>query len=252
MVEEELAGGNASGAVVRVGDTVRKPWTASTASVQRFVDGLRDAGVDAAAPLGRDDEGRQVLEFVPGRLAIDGRRLSRAELQRVGSMVRQIHDASQNFTPDPDDVWETAIAAPGDDLVCHNDLAPWNLIIGERWVFIDWDASAPSTRLWDLAYAAQAFALNDPARSVRQSARDLRAFVDGYRAGPALRADLPMAMTQRTAAMYDLLRSSHAAGNEPWASMFTGGHGEHWSAAGRYVTAHQKEWLAALTRPERR
>ncbi|WP_407645311.1 phosphotransferase [Brevibacterium pigmentatum] len=32
----------------------------------------------------------------------------------------------------------------------HGDLTPWNLLLGERWVFIDWDSAAASARLWDL------------------------------------------------------------------------------------------------------
>ena len=249
MVGRELAGGNTSGAVVRVGDTVRKPWTTSTPSVTRFVKALRAAGIDAPAPVGRDEVGRQILEFVPGESADDTGPLSRAALRRVGSIVRSIHDASASFVRHDDDVWETAIASPGDELVCHNDLAPWNLIVGERWTFIDWDAAAPSTRLWDLAYAAQAFALNDVTRSVDESAGDLRAFVDGYRADSTMRARLPHTMGQRAEAMYHLLSSSHTAGVEPWASMFTAGHGEHWDAVVRYVKGHEDDWLRALTLP---
>jgi len=175
--EEALAGGNAGGAVVRIGDTVRKPWTAAAPSVVSFVEHLRESGVDAPAPLGRDDEGRQVQEFVPGRLAMDADPLTLSELHRVGEMVRAIHDASAAFVPPPGAVWETAIPAPAAELVCHNDLAPWNLMVGDRWLFIDWDASAPSTRLWDLAYAAQAFTLNDPGprrRGRRPGARGIR------------------------------------------------------------------------------
>lgn len=245
--EEPLPGGNASGnTVVRIGDTVRKPWSASTPSVVAFIEALRAAAVDAPAPRGRDAEGRQVHEFVPGILAIDAPPLSPAELHRVGGMVRAIHDASARYSPPVDAIWETAIPAPGADLVCHNDLAPWNLLIGDRWVFIDWDASAPSTRLWDLAYSAQAFTLSDPARDPDHAAADLAAFVDGYGADERMRRLLPDAMAERTAAMYDLLRRSHAAGAEPWASMFTAGHGAHWSAADAYVRAHRDAWAAAL------
>ncbi|MEW1834619.1 phosphotransferase [Microbacterium sp. NPDC079995] len=245
--EEPLAGGNASGTVVRIGDTVRKPWAASTSSVVAFVHALRAAGVDLPEPLGCDESGRQVLEYVPGELAIERGRMAASELRRVGAMVRAIHDASAAYTAPSDAVWETAIAAPGAELVCHNDLAPWNLVIGDdRWVFIDWDAAAPSTRLWDLAYATQAFTLNDTSVAPHVAATSLAAFVDGYGADVELRRALPEAMVQRTAAMHDLLRRSHDIGVEPWSSMFVHGHGEHWRHVEVYVEQHRRVWTAAL------
>ena len=248
MDEQALTGGNATDAVVRVGDTVRKPWTAATPSVTAYVEALRAAGVDAPKPMGRDERGRSVQEFAPGRSAMGVDPLSPADLRRVGSMVRRIHDASAGFVPPPGAVWETAIPAPGEELVCHNDLAPWNLIVGDRWVFIDWDASAPSTRLWDLAYAAQAFTLNDATAPPETAAARLAAFIDGYGADPDLRESLPQAMVDRTAAMLDLLGSSHRGGREPWASMYVSGHGAHWSAALHYVERHRSHWSATLTR----
>lgn len=244
--ERVLSGGNASGEVVIAGGTVRKPWTIATAHVHEFMAAVRAAGVDVPGTLGRDDRGRQILEYVPGRLAIDAGPLTRAELRRVGAMVRAIHDASEAFVAKPDASWQTAIAAPGAELICHNDLAPWNLIIGERWVFIDWDAAAPSTRLWDLAYAAQAFALNAVERSPEVAALELAAFVGGYGAESALRAALPEAMEHRTAAMLELLRVGHERGDEPWASMFAQGHGAHWARVTRYVADHRAVWARAL------
>ncbi|MGR0321159.1 phosphotransferase [Agromyces sp. ZXT2-3] len=243
--ELQLEGGNASGEVVRVGSTVRKPWTRASGSVHAFMEAVRAHGVDAPAPLGRDEQGRQVIEFVPGRLAMHAN-LSRTDLHRVGAIVRTIHDASVDFVPASDAVWQTAIPAPGAELVCHNDLAPWNLIIGDRWVFIDWDAAAPSTRLWDLAYAAQAFALSDVTRPPHDAADDLAAFVDGYDADITLRDELPSAMHRRATAMLDLLRSGHETGREPWASMFADGHGDHWAAVTKYVAGNQPVWSAAL------
>lgn len=245
--EEALAGGNASGAVVRIGDTVRKPWTTATPSVTAYVHALRAAGVDAPEPLGRDERGRQILEFVPGELAIERGPMSPRDARRVGAMVRAIHDASAAHPVPEGSVWATAIPAPGADLVCHNDLAPWNLVLsGDRWVFIDWDAAAPSTRLWDLAYGAQAFTLNDTSIPPHIAADALAAFVGGYGADDALRRALPEAMVARTTAMHDLLRRSHEAGVEPWASMFTAGHGRHWRAVTDYVREHRQVWAAAL------
>ena len=77
-------------------------------------------------------------------------------------MVRAIHDASHSLDADELGLGPALIPAEQPDWVCHGDLTPWNLLIGERWVFIDWDGAAASTRPWDLAYSAQAFTLNDP------------------------------------------------------------------------------------------
>ncbi|GAA1251540.1 Ser/Thr protein kinase RdoA (MazF antagonist) [Microbacterium phyllosphaerae] len=246
--EYELSGGNASGPVVKVGDTVRKIWTAATPGVHALMVHVHERGVDVPSPLGRDDTARQIIEYVPGSLAIDASPLTHDELHRVGAMIRAIHDASEDFSPPADITWETAIAAPGADLVCHNDLAPWNLIVGDRWVFIDWDAAAPSTRLWDLAYAAQSFALSEVDASPARAAAGLRAFVDGYGADLELRRRLPSAMHRRAAAMLDMLTAAHEEHREPWASMFADGHGSHWAAVVDYVGTHRAVWLDALTR----
>jgi Ser/Thr protein kinase RdoA (MazF antagonist) len=243
---EQLAGGNASGAVVRIGSTVRKQWTEATPSVHAYLRSLRAAGIDVPAPQGRDELGRQIVEFVPGALALDAARLTLDDLRRVGAMVRSIHDASETFIAAPDAVWQSAIPAPAAELVCHNDLAPWNLVMGERWVFIDWDAAAPSTRLWDLAYAAVGFALSRVDLAPEEAAADLAALIDGYGADDALRAALPEAIGVRAEAMSALLTTAHAEHREPWATMFAEGHGDHWSAVVAYARAHRELWRAAL------
>ena len=128
----------------------------------------------------------------------------------------------------------------------HNDLAPWNLIIGDRWVFIDWDGAGPSSRVWDLAYAAQAFTLSDASEVPEVAATRLAALIDGYGADQNLRQQLPGTMVLRARAMYELLHSSHRSGREPWASMFASGHGRHWHTATEYVERHQQVWSRAL------
>jgi hypothetical protein len=206
--------------------------------------------VDVPRHLGRDEDGRQVVEFVPGTLALHSEPLSLAGLSRVGGIVRAIHDASAGFTAPADAGWDTLIPAPstppGDELVCHNDLAPWNLLVGDRWVFIDWDGAGPSTRLWDLAYAAQSFTVGDVTADPDGSAQRLAAFVAGYDPDDGLRAELPTAVGERAAAMHELLRTSHAAGREPWSSMYADGHGAYWQAATDYARRHRLVWAQAL------
>ncbi|WP_125617106.1 hypothetical protein [Specibacter cremeus] len=54
--EEELAAGNTSGSVVRVCDTVRKPWIDITDMVQSYLEVLRSPGV--YVPTSRPRRGR--------------------------------------------------------------------------------------------------------------------------------------------------------------------------------------------------
>ncbi|MCW2792079.1 MAG: aminoglycoside phosphotransferase [Nocardioides sp.] len=244
---QALTGGNASAGVVRVGDTVRKPWLPSTERTVAYLLALRDRGIDVPEPQGRDDAGRFVLEYVPGTMAIDRDPLDAELLRRIGALVRAIHDASVGL-PVPDD-WGVLIPAERADLLCHNDLASWNLVIGdERLVFIDWDAAGPSTRLWDLAYAAISFGHLFPPDEPDAAAGRLAAFIDGYAPDDTLRTALPTAMARRARAMHRLLRRSHERGEEPWASMYLNGHGEHWDQAADYVAEHDRAWRKAIDR----
>ena len=243
--EHELTGGNTSGTVVRVGNTVRKPWADDTSLVHSYLASVRSRGVDAPRALGRDESGRQIVEYVEGTIALDQMPLGAVDLLRVGRMVRQIHDASESI-PLPAE-WNTLLPADDPNLMCHNDLSPWNLVIGERWVFIDWDGAAPSTRLWDLAYAAQTFGMLNEGEPVASAAVRLRAFVDGYGADASLREALPTTMEKRTEAMFELLRSSNETGLQPWAAMYTSGHGEYWRQATEYVARNHRVWKRALS-----
>lgn len=210
-----------------------------------FMGALHERGIDLPRAHGRDNEGRLVLDFVPGALAMDGAPLHLDLVRRVGALVRDIHDASVDL-PVPDD-WEVMIPAEGPDLLCHNDLGTWNLVVeGDRLVFIDWDGAGPSTRLWDLAYAATAFGHLFPGAEVSESAARLAAFADGYGAERDLREALPAAMARRAQAMHELLRRSREIGREPWGTMYVEGHGEHWAGTAKFIEDHEVHWRAAL------
>jgi hypothetical protein len=145
-LERRLTGGNVADHV----ETIRKPATQATSSVEAFLNHLHHVGFTGAPQsLGRDDQGRHVLEYIPGSAVDMSHPLSLAELHRVVRLIRELHTASRSFVPPVSAHWNVAIkpmaSKPNaESLICHHDLAPWNLVRdGDRWVLIDWDGSGP-------------------------------------------------------------------------------------------------------------
>jgi hypothetical protein len=258
-LERRLTGGNVADHVVRVGETIRKPATQATSSVEAFLNHLHHVGFTGAPrSLGRDDQGRHVLEHIPGSAVDMCHPLSLAELHRIGRLIRELHIASRSFIPPVSARWNVAIkpiaSKPNAEfLICHHDLAPWNLVRdGDRWVFIDWDGSGPGYTLWDLAYAAQSFppliAKGDPA----EDAIRLRSLIDGYGLNQTEREELPPLLVERTKAMYQLLLHASSSGQQPWARLYAEGHGEHWKQVATYIEKNLNRWRQALLdKPQR-
>lgn len=256
--EEPLSGGNVSAGVVRVGDTVRRPAGPWTPAVHAFLNHLHSVGFPGAPrPLGLDERGREVLTWIPGVVPWPDRFdlvEPEAQLVRVGRLIRDLHEAARGFTPPPDARWQVLIPpdetelVDGGELIVHHDLAPWNLVAGDRWAFIDWDVAAPGSRLWDLAYAAHGFVplMADPAWQRPDAARRLRVLVDAYGLDEAQRRRLAALLAPRTRAMYHFLAEQSRRGVEPWTRLWRQGHGAIWRADAEYIARHEETWLAAL------
>lgn len=240
--EERLSGGNVSDSVVRVGQTVRKTPTPATPAVDALLRHLHAVGFDGAPQsLGRDEKGRQVLEYIPGA-SCSVASLSLAELRRVGELIRELHGAVESFEAPTNAKWNVVMVPDGEDLICHNDLAPWNLIRGgDRWVFIDWDGAAPGTRLWDLAYAVVTFPPIEPGCNLVEAAKRVAAILDGYGLEKRCYGELIQLMVRRARAMFELLVLSSKTGTQPWARLYAEGHADYWGPTADYIEAHQAE-----------
>jgi len=96
--QHELRGGNVAVEVVRVSDTVRRPATRRSSSVDALLEHLHVVGFGGAPrPLGYDDAGRQTPSFVEGYVGPDPSDLDVDRLNDVDQLVRRLHDATSTF-----------------------------------------------------------------------------------------------------------------------------------------------------------
>lgn len=113
MEEERLPGGNAGGAVL-VDGTVRRTTGAWTPAVHALLRHLEARGFDGAPRvLGIDEQGREVLTFLPGMTVGFARPWpawvhSDEALVQVGTWLHHYHDAVADFVPPPQARWRTS------------------------------------------------------------------------------------------------------------------------------------------------
>jgi 8-oxo-dGTP pyrophosphatase MutT (NUDIX family) len=151
---EVLEGGNVGGAV-RIGDTIRRPTGPWTPAVHALLEHLREHGLRAVPRVhGYDARGREVLDYLPGRIVDVDRELpTTTQLEELATWARELHDALEGFDhPGP---WRF-FDLPDADVIAHNDLAPYNVcfVEGRLTGVFDWDLAGPSTRLYELAHLA--------------------------------------------------------------------------------------------------
>ena len=177
--EIQLSGGATTDGVVRVGDTVRRSPRNATQLMRDVLVHLERAGFDAAPRwLGFDELGRDVLSWIngetftergqmhpyigdpPGRITF-----SNQQIAAVTRLLRRYHDTF------------------GDDVICHGDFGPWNIVWrnGLPFAVIDFDNAYRGDPTDDVAYALRmfvgyGFANTAPADLVRQT----RTALQGY------------------------------------------------------------------------
>ncbi|GAB3408000.1 aminoglycoside phosphotransferase/kinase family protein [Flindersiella endophytica] len=161
----EILSGGYNSSPVREGATVVRqagPWTPS---VHALLHHLRESGFDRVPePISLSADGTtETLGYVEGTagtypLTVEQR--SEEALVDVAQTIRAMHDVTARFAFPVDAVWQARTSVPTEiDCIGHNDLGPYNLVYdGPRVAaIIDWDFAAPSSRAWDLSYAAHRF-----------------------------------------------------------------------------------------------
>lgn len=218
--------------VVRTGDTIRRPIGPWSKAVHELLRRLEASGF-AGAPrfLGIDDEGREVLSYVAGYTPWPPGE-SRDELadpqllESAAALLRDYHDAVDGWHPQTTTWQVPPVPAGTPEVLCHNDIAPWNLITEQRRAvaFVDWDTVAPGPRMWDLAYLAYTFVplaapenlpvMGWPAPTATRERLDL--IRRGYGCSQAQWLELLDLIPARIQAAYDTMRTWAAEDRPGW------------------------------------
>ena len=160
--------GNMNQAVERIGNKIHRAASPQTATIHRLLAHVRAQGVDwVPEPHGFDEQGREVLDYLPGEVVhVPTPWLRNPDvLVTIAQALRQWHDATASFSRESDDVWWQEDIAPV-EVICHVDFAPYNHVFddGEFVGAIDFDLCTPGPRLWDLAYTAYRYVPLTPGR----------------------------------------------------------------------------------------
>lgn len=157
--EQPLPGGDVTDGVVRVGDTVRRPMGSHSDLVHRVLRELEEAGVDCAPRfLGIDEQGREILSFIPGDVALRPWPGWVGDPERgvsVARLLRRLDDALVALgLPEHMAVksWPSGAPEPVGPVATflgHRDAAPENVVFhdGRAVALIDFDLLQPSSRV---------------------------------------------------------------------------------------------------------
>jgi Ser/Thr protein kinase RdoA (MazF antagonist) len=130
-------------------------WTATVHDLLRHVRARRVAWVPE--PRGLDALDREVLGYIEGDVPsypMPDWVWDDAVLVAAARLLRHYHDATVDF-PRAHRSWQLPAHDP-DEVICHNDFAPYNFVFrgGVLHGVIDFDTASPGPRAWDLSYLA--------------------------------------------------------------------------------------------------
>ncbi|MFN8147038.1 MAG: aminoglycoside phosphotransferase family protein [Candidatus Nanopelagicales bacterium] len=236
--------GGTMGEVRRVGSTVRRPAGPWTPQVQALMRELRARGLAfVPEPYGLDDVGRESVEFIDGDVGVYPMPewvWSDHLLVEVGQVLRRLHDATRDLAK-PVAGWQRDAVQPA-DVVCHSDLAPYNVVCrdGHLVAVIDWDFAVPAPAGWDLGYAAYRWiSLTAPENrdgrvaDLAEQLRRLEVLAEAY--GDVEPDELVRWAVVRLDDLVALIETQAAAGDERFVAAVAGGHPELYRRDARWI-----------------
>jgi hypothetical protein len=255
-VSAPLEGGG-SNSVYRSGNLVRRksgPWSSR---VHEFLSYLKQRGFHSTPePIGFDEEGNQLLTYIPGEVGnyplSDAVRSDQA-LVSAAKLLRQLHDLSAEFISNRMTGWMFPAREPL-EVICHGDFAPYNCVFeaGEAVAVIDFDTAHPGSRRWDIAYALYRFAPmtstknSDGFGTLEQQAHRARLFCDAYGLQRSERTSLSESVAHRLRKLIEFMRDQALQGNSSFQNHIEAGHIELYEDDIRYIELHAEHFSKAL------
>ena len=182
-------------AVYRRGDVVIRetgPWASTVHSLLRHLQDVGFEGSPRVVGSGFDSDGRETLSYIEGEFTDPGP-WTLEGATAVGHLLRDLHEATASFQPEPDAEWGPWFGRPlggPASVIGHCGVTPWNIVArnGLPVALIDWDFAGPVDPLVELAQACWLNAkLHDDIVAEREGlppladrAKQLRAIVDAY------------------------------------------------------------------------
>jgi hypothetical protein len=235
-----------------------EPGAASRAlSTWALLDHLERLGFDGASRfLGVDDDGREILSFIPGEAVLEPYpdwAVTDEALVSVAELLRRYHDAAASFDT-AGWTWPDFVPAEfRDGLVSHNDPNLDNVIFsgGVAVGLIDFDLASPGSAVWDVTCAARLWApLRDerdaPAAVRGRTLERLRIFVDAYGLPRRDRSRVVDAAIHTHDRCYRVARTALSGGHEPFGRMWREGGQARAARTRRWIASHGSQMRAAL------
>ncbi|MFG2407554.1 phosphotransferase [Streptomyces brevispora] len=254
-VEHALAGGiDQAGAVVRVGETVRRPGGVNAEAVRLFLTHLERSGFRTAPRFrGMDRQGREILDYMAGDVAVPPFPDWAADeelLVSVAQMQRALHAAAVGFELPEGVVWRGRRLPPGaeGDLVCHTDLCLENVVVreGRAAAFIDFDLAVPTDRLFDIAVAVRHWVPLRAPSDIADARADcdlfsrFRHFTDAHRLSSAERGRMADILLGFLDIALEDIRASAEAGHPGYAGVWAAGYDEMNRRSRSWIVAHRR------------